>query len=126
MDAALFKTHFPEFAGVDDGKILFWSTLAERMVRQCAWGDVWPYGVELFTAHTLQLALGNNRGPVGGAGGGVGTSRGAVTSMSVDKVSVGFDANVGADDDAGYWNLTDYGKLYYRFVNIVGAGGRQL
>ncbi|MDE9590297.1 DUF4054 domain-containing protein, partial [Xenorhabdus bovienii] len=54
------------------------------------------------------------------AGGGV------VTSKSVDKVSVGYDTSGIINPDAGFWNNTAYGREFYWWWSMFGAGGRQL
>lgn len=124
MDIALFKQHFPEFAEVDDGSILFWSGLAEGMVRREAWREMWLYGVELYTAHHLWLALADSQGKPQTGGGYI--QGGAITAKSVDKVSVSFDVSQGAETNAGFWNETRYGRRFYRLLLLFGAGGRQL
>lgn len=124
MDAALFKQHFPEFANTPDAQIDYWSRLAVGMVRRCVWRDKWPHGVELFTAHYLFLTSGYSGTPgTGGAGGGQG---GVVSAKSVDKVSVSFDVSVSAEENAGHWNESTYGRMYIRLARMFGAGGVQL
>lgn len=124
MDAALFITHFPEFATTPAGQITFWSEQAETLLPVKVWGTSREFGVELFTAHQLTLALGNARtAAVGGAGGG---QQGGVTAKTVDKVSVSYDVNSVGELNGGHFNETNYGRQFLRLARMIGAGGRQL
>ncbi len=124
MDAALFLEHFPEFAEVPEAQIDFWSAQAERLLPPDVWGDSLSFGVELWTAHHLVLAMGNSQSvAVGGLPGG---QQGGITSKGVDKVSVSYDMSNVAEEGGGYWNETSYGRQFLRLVRMFGSGGRQL
>lgn len=127
MDIATFRTNFPEFANetnYPNGQITFWSDFAERNVNECRWGENKPMGVALFTAHMITLAKQNvDASAVGGT---PGQSLGAATSKTVGEASVGYDANVSMENNAGHWNLTTYGKQYIRLARMFGMGAIQL
>jgi len=123
----VFRTQFPEFAdkvAYPDTMIDLWAGLAQLQVLPAVWKDTWLMGVSLYTAHELVLARQNEQaGKIGGA---PGTAGGNVNSKSVGNVSVGYDTQSTSEKDAGWWNLTNYGKQFYRLVKIFGAGAIQL
>ncbi|KNE87337.1 hypothetical protein PSTG_19281 [Puccinia striiformis f. sp. tritici PST-78] len=53
-------------------------------------------------------------------------SAGVATSKSVDKVSVSYDVSGVINPDAGFWNNTGYGREFFWWWSMFGAGGRQL
>lgn len=127
MDIATFRENFPEFADVaayPDSTVTFWSTVAEKMVIECVWQNMYSEGVQLYVAHELVLARQNaqaaSTGGLPGQGGGIANSK------TVGSVSVGYDATTQSEKDAGWWNLTNYGKQFYRLMQIFGAGVIQL
>lgn len=127
MDIGAFRTAFPEFADTTvypSPQILFWATFAEKLVRECVWGTCWTAGVNLYVAHELTLAAQNAK--VAANGGAPGTFGGVPNNKTVGIVSVGYDSTSTAEKDAGYWNLTNYGKQFIRLARIFGAGAIQL
>ncbi len=127
MIIADFRSNFPEFANTTaypDSQITFWASVAEKMVNQNVWCDMYSTGVQLYVAHELVLARQNvlsaNTGGLPGQGGGIASSK------TVGSVSVSYDPNTTTEKDAGWWNLTNYGKQFYRLVQIFGAGCIQL
>ena len=88
-------------------------------------GDRFVYLAELFTAHYTEL-----RGrALAGSGLGLVNSNGSAwvaTSKSVDKVSVSYDVSGVIDPDAGFWNNTAYGREFFWWWSMFGAGGRQI
>lgn len=127
MDIAAFRTSFPEFsdtATYPDAQITFWATIAEKQVVQCIWTDLWSFGVNLFVAHEITMAAQNAKtAAIGGIPGQMG---GVPTQKAVGAVSVQYDAATTTYAAAGWWNMTNYGKQFYRFVLIFGAGAIQL
>lgn len=128
MDNAQFRKDFPEFADpvkYPDSQITFWGSVAEKLVSLDAWGiDMRPTGVELYVAHEITLAGQNS---AAGANGGVpGSSGGIASSKTVGSVSVSYDSANTSEKDAGWWNLTTYGKQYIRLARMFGAGCMQL
>lgn len=127
LDIPLFRTEFPEFSDVvayPTPMISFWATLAEHQVRKQVWCDQWQTGVKLYTAHEITLAAQNAK--AGAIGGVPGTSGGVANTKTVGSVSVGYDSTVTSEKDAGYWNLTNYGKQFIRLARLFGMGAIQL
>ena len=119
MVIADFRAAFPYFteAAFPDASVIFWSTLAEKQMSECRWGDLYIQGVMLYTAHELKLSL---------LGGGASSSSGVVTSKKVGDVSVNYDVSFGINANAGLWNRTIYGQQYWQLMQMVGMGAYQL
>lgn len=127
MDIAQFRTNFPEFTDTGrypDALITFWSTIAESQVNVCVWKLAAPFGVQLYTAHEITLAAQNQS--VAANGGVPGAASGPTQSKAVGGVNVSYDTQQAAEKDAGWWNLTSYGKQFIRLSRMYGAGGIQL
>lgn len=127
MDTAQFRKNFPEFTDIaryPDAQLSFWATLAQMQVKQCRWGDAYTTGVMLYVAHEVTLAAQNVKASnVGGVPGG---AAGPASSKTVGSVTVTYDTTQAAEKDAGYWNLTSYGKQFIRLARLFGAGAIQL
>lgn len=124
MDIEGFRDHFPEFAdetAYPDAMIEFWSGLAEARMSpaQARWGNLYPYGLELMTAHYLSGAKQDEETSPGSSGG-------MVSSESAGDVSISYDTGAVAIEGAGDWNATSYGRKWKQLANIVGMGGIQL
>ncbi len=122
-----FRAAFPEFADTvayPDAQISFWAELAQVELNQCLWKTRWLTGVYLYTAHELVLARQNKK--TADVGGVPGQSGGIANTKTVGSATVGYDTTSTAEKDAGYWNLTNYGKQFIRLVRIYGAGCIQL
>lgn len=127
FDVGKFRTSFPEFndkSAYPDTQIAFWVTLGSKLILPCVWTTCWTEGMSLYIAHEITLAAQNAK--LGAAGGMPGTTGGVPSSKSVGSVSVGYDSQATSEKDAGYWNLTNYGKQFIRLVRIFGAGAIQL
>jgi hypothetical protein len=127
MDIAKFRTEFPEFTDTTaypNPVIEFWAALAEKQVLATVWGDLVTQGVKLYVAHEITLAAQNKK--AASTGGVPGSSGGIANSKTVGSVSVGYDSTSTSEKDAGYWNLTNYGKQFIRLARIFGAGAYQL
>lgn len=127
FSVGLFRTQFPEFKDTDaypEPMITFWAELASVQVRECIWKTSVGKGVSLYVAHCIALAYQNVKSAA--AGGMPGTSGGIANTKTVGSVTVGYDSVTTAEKDAGWWNLTNYGKQFYRLVQIFGAGAIQL
>src|SRR5437868_5005830 len=110
MIIADFRTNFPEFASTaayPDATITFWSVMAEKLLDECIWKDMYTTAVQLYTAHELVLARQNVRAST--AGGVPGQSEGIKNAKTVGSVSAGYDSAVQSEKDAGWWNMTNYG-----------------
>jgi uncharacterized protein YjlB len=122
-----FRAAFPEFADTvayPDAQIDFWAGLAQAQLPETIWKTQWLTGVYLYTAHELVLARQNQKSAA--AGGVPGQSGGIANTKTVGSVSVGYDSATSSEKDAGWWNLTNYGKQLYRLIRIFGAGCVQL
>lgn len=127
MDITAFRAAFPEFvdtAVYPDSQINFWAGLAEKLVLECVWKTCWTQGVQLYVAHEITLAAQNTKSAA--AGGVPGTFGGIANNKTVGSVTVGYDASTTTEKDAGWWNLTTYGKQFIRLARIFGAGCIQL
>lgn len=124
MDAATFKTIFPELNTTAGATITFFITVGEGLLSEERWGDQLDYGLALFTAH--HVAIANKDQASAAAGATPGAVGGVVTSKSVDKVSVSYDGTLGSYEGAGFWNQTNYGVRFFQLARMVGAGGYQV
>lgn len=128
MDIAQFRLDFPEFTSTvryPDSQITFWATVAEKMVRSCVWKDMYATGVKLYVAHEITLAAQNAATATNGGFPGSAPS-GITNSKTVGNVSVGYDTQSTVEKNAGWWNLTIYGRQFYRLTQLFGAGAIQL
>lgn len=127
FDVAAFRKAFPEFNDTElypTPMVDFWVDFISQQVVECVWKRSWNMGVSLYLAHELTLARQNSKAAA--VGGTPGQQGGVATSKTVGSVSVQYDAQSMSEKDAGYWNLTTYGKQFIRLVRIFGAGCVQL
>lgn len=127
MDKTQFRLDFPEFANpvtYDDAQLDFWAGIAESLVRENVWGDTRPFAVKLYVAHEITLATQNLSATK--SGGSPGQQGGIANNKTVGSVTVGYDASTTTEKDAGWWNLTNYGKQFIRLARLFGAGAIQL
>lgn len=127
MNIAQFRLDFPEFtdtARYPTTQIMFWSNVGDQLLNECVWGDLKPFALELYTAHQITLAAQNELTATNG--GFPGQSGGIANNKTVGSVSVGYDSNVTSYANAGWWNLTNYGKQLYNLIRLFGAGCIQL
>lgn len=127
LDIPKFRTEFPEFSDTvlyPSTMITFWGTLAEKMVLECPWGECRMDGIKLYVAHEITLAAQNAKSA--SVGGTPGSSGGIANSKTVGSVTVSYDSTSTSEKDAGWWNLTNYGKQFIRLARIFGAGAIQL
>lgn len=127
MNVPAFRQAFPEFSNTEvypTAMVDFWAALAEAQVRQCVWKTQWSVGVNLYVAHELVLARQNTK--TAKFGGAPGTFGGVANTKTVGTATVGYDSVTTGEKDAGYWNLTNYGKQFIRLARIFGAGAIQL
>ncbi|CNE39145.1 TPA: DUF4054 domain-containing protein [Yersinia enterocolitica] len=122
-----FRTDFPQFENetrYPDAAIQFRLSLADNLLDENLLDNMFPYLVELFVAHYMTLQAKDMLSAA--MGGGSGSTNGAASSKSVDKVSVSYDNSATLNPDAGFWNFTRYGAEFYQIILMFGAGGRQL
>ena len=129
FDIAKFRSDFPEFDASNpqvysDSQITFWAGVGESLLNERRWGDLLPYGLELFVAHHISLAKAEQEastlGQVAGQGAGLVSGEGA------GGVSFNLDTQATLKSNAGNYNLTTYGREFYALVTIIGIGGAQL
>lgn len=127
MDIPAFRAAFPEFADTatyPKEMVKLWSDFAELNVSSCRWKENTVMGVRLLTAHELVLA--GKDLETAAIGGTPGQASGPANSKTVGSVSVGYDSQATSEQKAGYFNLTTYGKQYFRLSRMYGAGAIQL
>jgi len=127
MVNADFRAAFPEFASTvtyPDAMLNFWASVAEKMVVEDIWQDMYTNAIYLYVAHEITLARQNVKAST--TGGTPGQSGGPAQSKAVGAVSVSYDSQVTSEKDAGWWNLTTYGKQFFRLQQMFGAGCIQL
>ncbi len=127
MDIPAFRTAFPEFADTavyPTTQISFWAALAEKLVLPSVWGTCRDQGVQLYVAHEITLAAQSKKAAA--VGGVPGNQGGIANTKTVGSVTVGYDSTSTSEKDAGWWNLTTYGKQFIRLARIFGAGCVQL
>ncbi len=127
MDIGQFRTSLPEFSDIarySDAQLTFWATLAEAQVNARRWGAQTQMGVFLYVAHEITLSAQNEKATI--VGGVPGNQSGPANSKTIGSVTIAYDTQQTAEKNAGYWNLTVYGKQFIRLARIFGAGGVQL
>ena len=109
-----FRILYPQFETVSDEIVLAVAEQAECFVSlsgcRCT-SQLWM----LMLAHLLQLRFDSEDG---------GVSPGAVTSASIDRVSVGFSAPTSTTAWGHWLNLSPYGQQYQALYNRCNSGGR--
>lgn len=123
----VFRTQFPEFADTEvytTSEINLWAAVAQAQVDARRWCSQWLLGVSLYTAHEITLATKNAQ--IAGFQGTPGTFGGIANTKTVGSGTIGFDASTTTEKDAGYWNLTTYGKKYIHLARMFGVGAVQL
>ena len=127
LDIPQFRTQFPEFADTvayPTPMITFWAEFAEMQLPKTVWCEAWPTGVSLYVAHEITLARQNAK--IAQVGGMPGTTGGVANNKTVGGATVGYDSTATSEKDAGYWNLTNYGKQLIRLIRLFGARAVQL
>jgi hypothetical protein len=127
FDIAAFRRAFPEFASLvvyPTEQIELWVGLATAMVSPNVWCSQWNLGVSLYVAHELTLASQNARSAK--VGGSPGQQGGIASQKTVGSVTVQYDPQTSTEKDAGYWNLTTYGKQFFRLAMRFGTRPVQL
>lgn len=127
FDSGAFRVNFPEFADTvayPQSQIDFWAGLGALLIRPSIWKNAWQQGMSLYVAHEITIAGQNSK--IAASGGMPGTSGGIANTKTVGSATVGYDSQSTSEENAGYWNLTNYGKQFYRLVRIFGAGCVQL
>lgn len=127
FDVPAFRKAFPEFSNTESyptPQVDFWVAFISQQIDVNIWKSSWNVGVSLYLAHELTLAGQNSASAK--VGGTPGVQGGVATSKTVGAVTVQYDAQTMSEKDAGYWNLTSYGKQFFRLTRIFGARCVQL
>ncbi len=122
-----FRANFPEFASATkypSAQIAYWETVSEKVISEKIFGDLTDHARSLFVAHNLTLQAQNVS--TSSNGGAPGFSGGIVASKSVGSASISYDTGSSAEEGAGSYNLTIYGKQLYRLMKMFGAGCIQI
>lgn len=105
-----FLTVFPEFTSYGDERCQYFLNQAIESVPDDRFGKETDYGRMLFTAHNLAI-LG-----AGSEDARATEFKRPVASKAVGSASVSYDATTGTDSEAGEWNLTKYGRLFFALM----------
>lgn len=127
FDVQAFREAYPEFndtAKYPDAMISSWAALAQAMVNPCRWRSQTALGVNLYVAH--EITLQSQQAQAANAGGSPAGPSGVVNSKTVGSVTVAYDTASAVEKDAGWWNLTLYGRQFIRLARIFGSGPVQL
>lgn len=122
-----FREGYPEFQDnvkYPDALISGWAQVATALVNPRAWKNQTCLAISLYIAHEITLAAQSvAAAKIGGTPGG---QAGLVNTKTVGSVTVGYDVQSTVEKNAGWWNLTTYGKQFYRLLRIFGSGCVQL
>lgn len=110
-----FRLLYPQFAGFSDAVISLIAGQAECYLAAYCAGRCDEQLWMLLVAHMLQLRLDAEDGN---------SATGAVTSASIDKVSVSFAAPSSASSWAHWLNLTPFGLQFQALYKRCSSGGR--
>jgi hypothetical protein len=124
ITVADFRGLFPEFEDSSvylDEVVQPWLTIATSLLDPNRWGAMYGMGIALFTAH--ELALDRQAMITASRGGVPGLGVGAMTSKSINGVSVSYNPSLASMTNAGDFNLTTYGMRFIRFAYMFGSGG---
>src|SRR5690348_13586609 len=127
VDVPTFRNMAPEFADSSlylDSDILTWLTIAAENLDPNRWRTLLNIGIVQFAAHNL--VLDRQAQKTAQRGGIPGQTAGIVSGKSLGGGSISYDTQSGVEADAGYWNLTIYGRRFYRYMTLVGMGGVQV
>lgn len=93
-------------------------------VSQSIWQNQWNTGVSLYVAHEITMAAQNSQAAQ--TSGTPGLSGGVANTKTVGAATVGYDANTTTEKDAGWWNMTTYGRQYIHLARLFGMKCVQL
>lgn len=118
-----FREAFVEFDDYPESRVRYFLERAVDAIPEGHFGRETDFGRFLYVAHHLTV-LGS-----GEAGSSVGsTPKTGIASKTVGSVSISYDTSSSTEADAGYWNATGYGRLFwgllkrYRRLPIIAVG----
>jgi Protein of unknown function (DUF4054) len=118
LTPAQFRALFPAFSDPNvysDAMIQMWLNICP--IQYGVWGDLYQLGMGLWVAHELAKFGPNGLADRGGAGG-----IGFPGSKSVGGVSLSYDYSLGADPEAGQYNMTLYGRQFWSMMKYLPIG----
>lgn len=127
ITAAELRKDFPEFCDekrFPSSTILYWTAVATILLNPSRWGELLVMGTELFVAHNLHLEV--KAKETADQGGWPGISKGAISSEGPGEVHVSYEVAPTLEEDAGHWNLTEYGTRFIHTARLLGAGPMQI
>lgn len=122
-----FLEFFPEFESAPQKRCALFLEQAINAIPDGRFGSQTKYGRHLYTAHLLTV-LGDGIQSDAQTGA---TAKAQVASKAVGSANVSYDTGSSSEADAGYWNGTGYGRLYwgllrqYRAMPICVVGRAQ-
>lgn len=122
-----FRAAFNAFgnaANFPGPEIDFWIALAANLHNADRYGNMLDAAVMLFVAHNISLEFSSRQAGLNGQN--PGQVQGAITGMTVDKVSYSRDPSGSMDPRNGHWNLTHYGQRWKDLARLMGAGPIQI
>lgn len=117
-----FRMLFPAFADdttYPDAMIQTWLNMCP--IDPCVWGSVYQLGMGLWVGHEMTKFGPNGLASLPGQ-----TGVGIVNNKSVDSVSIGYDTQMGADPEAGQYNMTLYGRQFWSMLKYLPIGPIQI
>ena len=108
----LFRAVFPSFKETATASIAIYLKMAEERISCACFGKDTQYARQLWAAHmmTINGAAGSSESSAAGG------FSGAVASKSVGSMSISYDTGGTAETDAGFYNLTPYGKQLFHLM----------
>lgn len=101
--------------------------VANQIVLECVWGDLWEFAMGLVVAHLITLYLRSysdgSDNPLEIADGGSIVGFGRSATLGDASVSFDNDLSTGGIDDWGLWGTTVYGQQFITFARLMGLGG---
>lgn len=123
ISADQFRRLKPAFADTNtftDYAIDYWIAIGTLLLNPVRWGRLLGFGISLFVAHNLTLeALANMSVAAGGVGG---ITRGPISSETPGRVSLSYAVEASTEKGGGYYNDTEYGKMFIHYARLMGAG----
>jgi hypothetical protein len=122
LTPAQFRALFPAFADpvtYPDAMIQMWLNMCP--ISCDVWGGLYQLGMGLWVGHEM-----TKFGPNGLASKPGSTGIGIPASKSVGGVSVSYDTSMGADPEAGQYNMTLYGRQFWSLMQYLPIGPIQL
>ncbi len=102
MTLADFKIMFPEITGYTDQYMQLWLDTATNMVNPDRFGNVTDTAIGLLAAHLI-----------------IADDNALATSQTVGGMSVQYSNG----ENNSHYNMTMYGRQYYRMMQVYGVGG---